>query len=296
MKYAWGVVVCAAAVAAACGEKPAPAGQNGAAQGGAMQMEPRIALQPTAADSLPPAVLGLAAPPQGKAVHYFPQDSLTQGYLALPEGAGPFPAVILIHEWNGLVDRVRQVADALAAEGYVALAADLYSGKTGGNPQENVALMNAVWADSTRMIENLNAAVQFLRARSDVTGKIGAMGWCFGGGIALSFGLDGVNHEATAMFYGRLVDDPARLKRITHEVYGTFAGKDQSFRLTRCGNSWPRCGPRAFPTTCTSTTTCSTASGCGWTRIRRDARRRWTRGSGSRPTSSGRSVRRVCGR
>ncbi len=60
------------------------------------------------------------------------------------------------------------------------------------------------------MIANMNAAVAYLKSRPDVTGRVGAMGWCFGGGIALSFGLDGDDHDATAIFYGQLVDDPAR--------------------------------------------------------------------------------------
>ena len=60
--------------------------------------------------------------------------------LAVPEGEGPFPALIIIHEWNGLVDRIRQVADAFAEQGYVTLAADLYRGRTGGTPEENRAL------------------------------------------------------------------------------------------------------------------------------------------------------------
>lgn len=187
---------------------------------------PRIPLNPTAADALPPAVLGNAPPLGGTTVEYFPADPATRGYLAVPEGEGPFPAIILIHEWNGLVDRVRQLADAMAAEGYIALAADLYSGRTGSSSQENMALMNEVSGDMATVIANLNAAVGFLKARSDLTGRIGAMGWCFGGGIALSFGLDGENHDATAIFYGRLIDDPARLASLTHEVYGTFAGQD----------------------------------------------------------------------
>ena len=154
-------------------------------------------------------------------------DTLTVGYLAVPEGAGPFPALVIIHEWNGLVDRVRQVADALAAEGYVTLAADLYEGRTGSNPEENMALMPEVMADQPKMIANLNAAVAYLKSRPDVTGRVGAMGWCFGGGVALSFGLDGVNHDATAIFYGQLLDDPEKLAHMSHEVYGTFAALDQ---------------------------------------------------------------------
>ena len=218
-------IIAAALLASAC----APGDENAAASpaADAAAAGPRIPIAPTAADALPAAVLGTAPPPMGSAVHYFPADSATTGYLAVPEGAGPFPALILVHEWNGLGDRVRQVADALAAEGYIALAADLFSGRTGSNAEENMALVNEVNADAATMIANLNAAVALLRARPDVSGKIGAMGWCFGGGVALSFGLDGVNHDATAIFYGRLVDDPARLATLSHEIYGTFAGLDQ---------------------------------------------------------------------
>jgi carboxymethylenebutenolidase len=124
------------------------------------------------------------------------------------------------------VDRVRQVADDLAAEGYVTLAADLFSSRTGANPEENMALVQSARADMPKVVANLNAAVAYLKDRPDVTGRVGAMGWCFGGGIALSFGLDGDQHEATAIFYGALVDDPAVLARMDHEVYGTFARLD----------------------------------------------------------------------
>ena len=94
-------------------------------------------LAPTAADALPPAILGKAGPLQGTDLQYVEGDTATTGYLAVPAGDGPFPALVIVHEWNGLVDRVREMADALAAEGYVTLAADLYGGRTGSNPQEN---------------------------------------------------------------------------------------------------------------------------------------------------------------
>lgn len=187
---------------------------------------PRVALAPTAPGQLPPAVLGQAGPLQGSDVRYLPGHQSTVGYLAVPEGDGPFPALIIVHEWNGLVQRVREVADALAAEGYVTLAADLYSGRTGNNPEENMALVQETRGAMDEVVTNLDAAAAFLRARPDVTGKVGAMGWCFGGGIALSFGLDGDQHEATAIFYGQLVDDPETLRRMSHEVYGTFARLD----------------------------------------------------------------------
>lgn len=186
---------------------------------------------PSAADEepapeLPPAIIGEGGALEGSAVNYVDGDELTTGYLAAPDGDGPFPALVIIHEWNGLQDRVRQLADDFADEGYVTLAADLFRGRTGSNPDENMALVREAQSDPEAMIANLNAAVAHLKGRPDVTGRVGAMGWCFGGGVALSFGLDGVNHEATAIFYGRLVDDPEVVARLDHEVYGTFAALD----------------------------------------------------------------------
>jgi carboxymethylenebutenolidase len=175
---------------------------------------------------IPDAIVGMGAAPRGEALAYFGSDEATVGYIVAPEGEGPFPAVLLIHEWNGLVDRVRQVADAFADEGYVAMAADLYSGRTGASRDENMALVREAEADPDRVIANLNAALHYLRSRSDVTGKVAAMGWCFGGGVALSFALGGESHEGTAIFYGRLIDDPAVLASIDHPVYGTFAELD----------------------------------------------------------------------
>lgn len=187
---------------------------------------PRVPFAPTAADELPSAIVGDGGALMGTDLQYVDGDSLTTGYLAVPEGDGPFPALVLIHEWNGLTERIRQLADNFAAEGYVTLAADVYEGRLGSNPAENRALVDEVRRDPGKMIANLNAAVAYLKGRSDVTGRVGAMGWCFGGGVALSFGLDGDHHEATAIFYGRLVDDPEVLARLDHEVYGTFAELD----------------------------------------------------------------------
>ena len=196
------------------------------AESGAVAAGPRVALTPTATGDLPPAIVGEGGELQGEALAYVEGDAATVGYLAVPEGEGPFPALVIIHEWNGLVDRVRQVADDLAAEGYVTLAADVYQGRTGSNGEENSALVQEAMANLPAVVANLNAAVTYLKARPDVTGRVGAMGWCFGGGVALSFGLDGDHHDATAIFYGRLIDDPEVLASMDHEVYGTFAEQD----------------------------------------------------------------------
>ena len=211
------------AVVLACtpaGEEMSTAGETESAVG------PRVASAPTGPGEMPPAIIGQGGALEGADLQYLDSDPSTVGYLSVPEGEGPFPALVIIHEWDGLVDRVREVADDFAAEGYITLAADLYAGQTGSNPDENITLMQAASADMPKVVNNLNAAVAYLKARSDVTGRVGAMGWCFGGGMALSFGLDGNNHDATAIFYGRLVDDPEVLASMDHEVYGTFARLD----------------------------------------------------------------------
>lgn len=187
----------------------------------------RIPHKPTAEDQLPDAIVGKAPQPRGSDLAYFKEDTKTRGYLAEPAGEGPFGAVILIHEWNGLGDRVKQVADAFAAEGYVALAADLYAGRIGSNREENMALVNETLDDIDKIVRNLDAAATYLKSRADVNGKVAAMGWCYGGGVALSYALGSENHEGTAIFYGRLLDDPERMRSIHHEVYGTFAGNDR---------------------------------------------------------------------
>lgn len=185
-----------------------------------------IAVKPTAEDEIPAAIMGEAPPLQGQDVFYYSDSDDTRGYLAVPEGDQQKGAVILIHEWSGLTQRVRETADAFAAEGYVALAADLYYGRTGSSREENYTLMVDSLADPEEIISNLAAAAAFLKSRPDVNGRVAAIGWCYGGGVALSYALGSENHEGTAIFYGRLVNDPERLQHINHEILGTFAQMD----------------------------------------------------------------------
>ena len=186
-----------------------------------------IAQETDSEGGLPPAVLGTAPALRGESVNYFPEDPKASGYIVAPDSEGKKPALIIVHEWYGLKLRIKEMADALADEGYVVLAADMYSGKTGSNSAENRALMQQSLSDPDYIVRNLDAAANYLRSRDDVIShKIGTMGWCYGGGVVLSYGIGGEDHEATAIFYGRLVDDPEKLKQIGHEVLGIFGEKD----------------------------------------------------------------------
>ena len=178
-------------------------------------------------DELPSAVLGTAPPPRGELVNYFDEDDKTAGYLVAPDSKDKKPGLIIVHEWHGLKERSKQMADALANEGYVVLAADMYSGKVGNTNAENRALMSETLANPDKIVRNLDAAAKLLRSRHDVyADKIGTMGWCYGGGVVLTYAIGGENHEATAIFYGSLIDDPEKLMRIGHDVLGIFGEND----------------------------------------------------------------------
>ncbi|HMA18045.1 MAG TPA: dienelactone hydrolase family protein, partial [Thermoanaerobaculia bacterium] len=130
------------------------------------------------------AASSLAAP-AGK-MTTFPSGSETvSGYLALPEGAGRKPALVVIQEWWGLNDFVKGKADEFAKKGYVAFAPDLYRGKVATDPDTAHQLMRGMPED--RAIRDLKAAFDYLRSRNDVDADhIGSVGWCMGGGYSLA--------------------------------------------------------------------------------------------------------------
>src|SRR5512142_2416849 len=110
------------------------------------------------------------------------------GYFALPAGKGPFPALIVIHEWWGLNDWVKEQAAKWADQGYAALAIDLYRGKVATTPDEAHELMRGVPEDRAK--RDLRAAFDYLHSQKNVDGKrIGSIGWCMGGGYSLDTAL-----------------------------------------------------------------------------------------------------------
>jgi len=148
------------------------------------------------------------------------------GYLAAPKGPGKRGAVIVIQEWWGLNDWIRANADRFAANGYVALAVDLYRGAAANNADEAHELMRGLPDD--RALKDLHAAFDHLRSREDVDpAKIGAVGWCMGGGYALALAVDEPKLRAVVINYGRLVTDEKKLEGIKASVLGNFAGVDK---------------------------------------------------------------------
>jgi len=148
-----------------------------------------------------------------------------RGYLSKPDGKGPFPAIIMIHEWWGLNNHIKQTADKLVKEGYVVFAVDLYKGKIATNPDEANRFMGEVKQDES--IAVLNSAYKWLKkypASKEM--KVGSIGWCFGGGYSLQAALNLPKIDADVIYYGMLESDPKVLSKLKGPVLGIFANQD----------------------------------------------------------------------
>ncbi|HVK68130.1 MAG TPA: dienelactone hydrolase family protein [Polyangium sp.] len=152
----------------------------------------------------------------------------TSAYLSLPKGkTAPMPGLLVIHEWWGLNDHIQHWTDRLAEDGYAALAVDLYGGKIAKNPDEAMAMMKSV--DNKKAMATLVAAHDFLEKDPRIQAKrTGVIGWCFGGAWSLQFAMHEPDLDASVIYYGHLVTDPAELKPIKAEILGLFGNKDQA--------------------------------------------------------------------
>jgi carboxymethylenebutenolidase len=161
-----------------------------------------------------------------KTVSYKSGDETVTGILYTPPGKGPFPALIVIHEWWGLNDWVKEQASKLADQGYESLAIDLYHGKVATTPDEAHQIMRGVPEDRAK--RDLHAAFEFLASQPSVKkDRIGAIGWCMGGGYALDVALQEPTLAAAVINYGHLATDPGALKKINAPILGLFGGQDK---------------------------------------------------------------------
>jgi carboxymethylenebutenolidase len=147
------------------------------------------------------------------------------GYLATPP-AGSGAGVIVIQEWWGLTDHIVDIADRLAAEGFVALAPDLFGGRTTHDSGEAGELMSQLPAEQAA--KDLAGAVDYLLASPAVTSsKLGAVGFCMGGGFVLQLAEQQGDRIAAAVpFYGVGQGVPERYEGLTAAVQGHYAEND----------------------------------------------------------------------
>jgi carboxymethylenebutenolidase len=178
----------------------------------------------TPAATTPPAVEVM-----GKTISYGKVGGVpVEGYLVRPKTAqGRLPGLIVIHEWWGLNDNVRDEAARLAAEGYVVLAVDLYAGKLATEPPQAMKLSQQLTANPGPAEETLRAAYAWLD-KVEKAPRIGTIGWCLGGRWSLRTALllpDQV--DATVIYYGTVKADEAELARLQMPILGLFASKDR---------------------------------------------------------------------
>ena len=150
-----------------------------------------------------------------------------QGFLAYPiEAHGALPAVLMFHEWWGLNDNIRAMAQRHAGQGYVVLAVDLYGGVVAQTPEQAMQLMDAALKDQEALGQNLRGAMGYLESETPAS-AIATLGWCFGG--AMSFEAARMFPDkvaATVIYYGQVSSDPAVLAPLKMPILGIFAGKD----------------------------------------------------------------------
>lgn len=165
-----------------------------------------------------------------KPVEYKSGTDTVKGFMYMPDDAAKsgkkYPAIIVIHEWWGLNDWVKEQAKKFADQGYVTLAVDLYRGHVATSPDEAHELMRGLPHD--RAVRDMRAGFDRLAKEKSVNSrKIGAIGWCMGGGLAGEFAQAEPRLAAVVVNYGSLSSEDASLKPIKAPVLGLFGGKDR---------------------------------------------------------------------
>ncbi|HEU4595906.1 MAG TPA: dienelactone hydrolase family protein [Pyrinomonadaceae bacterium] len=162
----------------------------------------------------------------GEMVEFESNGGVARGYLSTPEG-GSGPGVIVLQEWWGLVPHIKDVADRFAGEGFVALAPDLYHGKSTTSPDEAGKMMMAL--DIARAEQDLRGAVKYLLGREAVEGaKVGTVGFCMGGVLSLYAASKNEEVGACVVFYGIHPKVEPDLENLSAPVLGLYAERDQS--------------------------------------------------------------------
>jgi len=177
------------------------------------------------------ALLGAAsgARAQGvktETVHFTAGKETINGFLATPEKPGRYPGLLVIHEWWGLNDWVKEQTQKLAGEGFVALAVDMFHGGVATNAEDAKELARALPNDVA--LADVGGAFDYLAARNDVDhDHIGAIGWSMGGGLALQLAIHQQRLAACVVNYGPLPTDPNEIGLIFTWMLGNFGANDR---------------------------------------------------------------------
>ncbi len=170
-----------------------------------------------------------------KIVHYKSGTERVSAFLVTPGASGKHPALVVIHEWWGLNDWVKEQAERLGEQGYVALAVDLYRGQATSDPSMAHQLARGLPHD--RALRDLEAAFNYLASRPDVdSNKIGSIGWCMGGGYSMELAIHEPKLAACVVNYGALPTDPEDINRIQAPVLGNFGAEDRGIPPTAVSN------------------------------------------------------------
>jgi carboxymethylenebutenolidase len=164
----------------------------------------------------------------GRMVESRSNGTAMSGFLAEPPGQGTFPGLIVVHEWWGLNDHIKDVTGRFAAEGFVSLALDLYNGKVATDPGEAGRLMQSL--DQPTALKTVDVAIEYLKDQSTVAGdRIGITGFCMGGTFALVVPCKNPSIKAAAPFYGDVPSEDV-LKGLSAPIL--FIGADQDQWIT----------------------------------------------------------------
>jgi len=143
------------------------------------------------------------------------------GYLVKPmEGS---PGVVMIHEWWGLNQNIKNMAHDMASEGFTVLAVDLYDGNVADNAADARTYATNVRNDMDTALAHLSAATNYLRDTGSES--VASMGWCFGGGMSMQLALN-EEMDATVIYYGAVETDEEVLSSISWPVLGVFGEDD----------------------------------------------------------------------
>ncbi len=190
------------------------------------------------ADDVPVASAAATTAPARKVIGEFVAygeigDENLRGYLAMPaDVTGPLPGIVVIHEWWGLNDNIRKMTERLAAEGYVALAVDLYDGQLAENPQDAQKLMVQLLGDADNADNNLRQAYGYLDQAVGAP-SIGVIGWCMGGGWALRTALLLPEElDAAVIYYGSVTASEEELSTIEAPILGFFGTADTAIPVS----------------------------------------------------------------